>query len=82
MSDRRHEHSDEHNANKCACLVHSIQKNPSTMAEMSDDHLATTLVKFFLRNIGWLNTGNTRLPALCAGEAPDEKLKVIKLGPN
>ena len=43
-SDRRHEHSEERNANKRVCLVHSIQKNkPSTM---SDDHLAITLVNF------------------------------------
>ena len=33
MSDRRHEHSDERNTNKHVCLVHSIQKNPSTMAD-------------------------------------------------
>ena len=32
-SDRRREHSDEHNARKHVCLVHSIQKNPSTMAD-------------------------------------------------
>ena len=32
-SDRRHEHSDERNAHKHVCLVHSIQKNPSTMAD-------------------------------------------------
>ena len=30
----------------------------------------------------WLNIGNTRLPALCAGESPDEKLKINKLGPK
>ena len=35
-----------------------------------------------MRNICWLNNGNTRLPALCAGEAPDEKLKINKLGPH
>lgn len=35
MSDRRHEHSDEHNADKHVCIVHSIKKNPSKMA---DDH--------------------------------------------
>ena len=34
-SNRCHEHSDERNANKCVCLdlLHSIQKNPSTMAD-------------------------------------------------
>ena len=31
-SDRRHEHSDKRNTNKHVCLVHSIQKNSSTMA--------------------------------------------------
>ena len=40
-SDGRREHSDERSANKCVCLVDSIQKNPSTM---SDNHLAITLV--------------------------------------
>ena len=39
-----HEHSDEHIANKCICLVNSIQKNLSTV---SDNHLAITLVNFF-----------------------------------
>ena len=72
MSDRRHEHSNERNANKHDCLMHSIQKNPSTMVEMSDDHLAITLTNF--TNICWLNNGNTRPPALCAREVPDEKL--------
>ena len=28
-----------------------------------------------------LNNGNTHPPALCAGEALDEKLKINKLGP-
>ena len=47
---------------------------------MSDNHLATiTLVNFFCENIYWLNNGNTHLPALCAGGAPDEKLKINKL---
>ena len=34
-SDRHHEHSDEHNADKHVCIVHSVQNNPSKMA---DDH--------------------------------------------
>ena len=34
----------ERNANKCVCLLHSIQKNPSMM---SDDHPAIMLVNFF-----------------------------------
>ena len=29
-----------------------------------------------------MHDGNTCLPALCAGEAPDEKLKINKLGPK
>ena len=29
-----------------------------------------------------MNNGNTRPPALSAGEAPDEKLKINELGPN
>ena len=29
-----------------------------------------------------IHYGNTRLPALCSGKAPDEKLKVNKLGPH
>ena len=29
-----------------------------------------------------MHNGNTRPPALCAGEAPDEKLKINELGPN
>ena len=28
-----------------------------------------------------MHNGNTRPPALCAGEAPDEKLKINELGP-
>ena len=32
--------------------------------------------------ICWLNTGITRPSALCAGEAPDEKLKINELGPK
>ena len=38
----------------------------------------------FLRNIRWLwiiHNGNTRLPALCAGKVPNEKLKINELGP-
>ena len=31
--------------------------------------------------ICWLNNGNTLPPALCAGEVPDEKLKINELGP-
>ena len=27
-SDRHHEHSDEHTANKCACIVHQHSKEP------------------------------------------------------
>ena len=43
MSDRRHEHSNERNANKHVCLMHSIQKNPSTMV---DNDLAITFINF------------------------------------
>ena len=32
MNDRHHDHSDECDANKRVCIVHSIQKNNSTMA--------------------------------------------------
>ena len=35
-----------------------------------------------MRNICLLNNGNTRLPTLCGGEAPDEKLKINELEPN
>ena len=82
MSNRHHDRSNERNTNKCVCLVHSIQKSHSRMADiMSDNHLATiTLVNFFRENICWVNNGNTRLPTLCAGGAPDEKLKINKLG--
>ena len=45
---------------------------------MSDDHLAITLVNFFCDK--YLLAGNTHLLALCAGEAPDEKLKFNELG--
>ena len=38
-------------------------------------------VTSYMRNICWLNNGNTRLPALCGGEAPDEKLRINELGP-
>ena len=33
----------------------------------------------FMRNICWVNNGNTCPPALCAGGAPDE---INELGPN
>ena len=38
----------------------------------------------FVRNICWVNNGNTRPPALhvCRREAPDEKLKINELGPK
>ena len=49
---------------------------------ISDNNLAITLVNFFVRNICWLNNSNTHPPALCAGEAPDEKLKINELGTN
>ena len=29
-----------------------------------------------------MDDGNTRLPALCAGKAPDEKLKISELRTN
>ena len=35
-----------------------------------------------MRNICWLNNGNTHPPTLCAGEAPHEKLKINELGPK
>ena len=35
-----------------------------------------------MRNICWLNNDNICPPALCAWEAPDEKLKINELGPN
>ena len=42
-------------------------------------------VKFFrekyLLATDKIHNGNTRPPALCAGEAPDEKLKINELGP-
>ena len=44
--------------------------------------LLSRFVTFFVRNICWVNNGNTRPPALCAGEAPDEKVKINELGPN
>ena len=55
-SDRRHEHSDERNANKCVCLVHSIQKNPSTMADnerRSSCHHACQLLSWEI-SVGWI----------------------------
>ena len=67
-SDRRPEHSNECIANKHDCLVHRFQKNPCTMAVILPSRLLTS----FVTDICWLNNGNTRLPGLCAGEAPDE----------
>ena len=47
MSNTHHKHRDERNANKRICLVHIIQKNPSTMVDNDyNDHLAITLVNF------------------------------------
>ena len=42
------------------------------------NHLAIMLVNFFCDK--YLLAGNIHLPALCAGEAPDEKLKINELG--
>ena len=44
--------------------------------------LPSGLSTSFVRNVCWLNNGNTHPPALCAGEAPDEKPKINELGPN
>ena len=44
--------------------------------------LPSSLSTSFMRNICWLNNGNTCLTALCAGKAPDEKLKINELGPK
>ena len=44
--------------------------------------LPSRLSTSFMKNICWLNNGNTCPPALCAGKAPDEKLKINKLGPR
>ena len=39
---------DECIANQHVCVVYSLQKNPSTMADkINTDHLATTFVNFF-----------------------------------
>ena len=43
--------------------------------------LLSRFATFLVRNICWMNNGNTHPPALCAGEAPDEKLKTNELGP-
>ena len=43
--------------------------------------LPSCLSTLFVRNIYSLNNGNTRPPALCAGEACDVKLKINELGP-
>ena len=45
-SDRRHEHKDECNTNKCVCLLDNIRKNPSTMA----DDTAIMFVNCFREN--------------------------------
>ena len=44
---------------------------------MSDVHLAITLVNFlFVRNICWLNNGNTRLHCVQEKHLMCEKLKI------
>ena len=56
MSDRRREHSDECSTNKCVCLVHSIQKNLSTMADnqwWSSCHHACQLLSWEV-SVGWI----------------------------
>ena len=53
---RRHEHSDGRNANKRVCLVHSIQNNPSTMADnerRSSCHHACQLLSWEI-SVGWI----------------------------
>ena len=47
---------------------------------MTSDNPAITFVNSFMRNICLVNNGNTHPPALCAGEASDEKLKIDELG--
>ena len=44
--------------------------------------LPSSLSISFMINNCWLNNGNTCPPALCAGKAPDEKLKINELGPK
>ena len=66
------------------CLVCSIQKNPSTMVDnerRSSCHHACQLFSWEI-SVGWIMVTSTRPPALCAGEAPDEKLQINELGPN
>ena len=66
------------------CLVYSIQKNPSTMVDnewRSSCHHACQLFLWEI-SVGWIMVTSTRLPALCAGEAPDKKLQINQLGPN
>ena len=48
---------------------------------MSGDPPGVIFLEFFCLRNGNGN-GNTCQPVLCAGEAPDEKLKFNKLGPN
>ena len=48
----------------------------------TNDHLAITFVNFFHEKYLYGNTRLLAFSALCAGEAPDEKLKINKLGPH
>ena len=77
-SDRHHEHSNKRNPNKNACLLLSIQKNPSTMV-CEDQWLPSHLSTSSMRNICMVILA---FSALCAGEAPDQKLKINKLEPH
>ena len=54
MSNRHHDHSDECDANKRVCIVHSIQKNNPTMANNGAVIILTScLSTSFMKNI-WL----------------------------
>ena len=56
-SSRHHEHSDEHNANKHVCLLHSIQKEPIILQSPFSCKISVGCV--------WMYSGNTRFPTLC-----------------
>ena len=70
----------KHNANKCVCLVYSIQKNPSTMV-YSECWFSFHRVRQYLScklsiGCGLLQNRNTYPSTMCVREASDENKQI------
>ena len=62
----------------------AFKRSPFSRIQWHVASAASCLLSYLVRNICWLwwmHNGNTHPPALCAFKAPDNKLKINKLGP-